>query len=272
MPAPARTAMLTDLQLSDSQYITAWSRFANNHPLGTVERLDGVTAIFAGVPMPFFNLLFPDAAFDTAAELTARLRSGMEWAATRNVPWLAALNCGWFANESQGRPEEVAAGLGLAPQIALKGMIADELEAVTRPAPELEYRPARDAETRRAMVEINWQAYGMPAGGGTMDLDTEAIWAKPSYGVVGYAGGKPVTCSATFLVDGCLYVGWVATLPEHQRKGYGDAVMRRSLDEAANDHGPRRSVLHATPAGFPVYEKMGYRTVCDYTLYAPKHD
>ena len=264
--------MPSDLQLSDSQYINAWSHFARNHPLGRVERLDGVTAIFAGVPMPFFNLLFPDAGFEAADVLAARLRSAMEWAAGRNVPWFAALNDGWFSSEGQGRPAEVAASLGLAPRIVLKGMMADNLAPPSRKAPELEYRSARDAETRRAMVEINWQAYGMPAGGGTMDLDGEAIWAKPAYGVVGYAKGKPVTCSAAFVVDGCFYVGWVATLPEYQRKGYGDAVMRRSLDEAAADHGPKRTVLHATPAGFPVYQRMGYRTVCAYTLYGPNHD
>jgi GNAT superfamily N-acetyltransferase len=264
--------MPTELQLSDSQYINAWSHFARNHPLGKVERLDGVTAVFAGVPMPFFNLLFPDAGFDTGDQLTSRLRSAMDWAGTRNVPGFAAVNSGWFTTEEQGRPEEIASGLGLAPQIVLKGMIADNLAPAARPAPELEYRPVVDAGTRRAMVEINWQAYGMPPGGGTMDLDAKAIWAKPAYGVVGCVDGKPVTCSATFLVDGCLYVGWVATLPESQRKGYGDAVMRRSLDEAAKDHGSGRTVLHATPAGFPVYEKMGYRTVCEYTLYGLKHD
>jgi GNAT superfamily N-acetyltransferase len=151
-------------------------------------------------------------------------------------------------------------------------MIADNLAPAARPAPELEYRPVVDAGTRRAMVEINWQAYGMPPGGGTMDLDAKAIWAKPAYGVVGCVDGKTVTCSATFLVDGCLYVGWVATLPAHQRKGYGEAVMRRSLDEAAKDHGSGKTVLHATPAGFPVYERMGYRTVCEYTLYGSTHD
>jgi GNAT superfamily N-acetyltransferase len=201
-----------------------------------------------------------------------RLRSAMQWASGRGVPWFAAFNSGWFSNERQGRPEEIAGELGLAPQIVLKGMIADELAPANRPAPELEYRPAVDAETRRAMVEINWQAYGMPPGGGTMGLDAEAIWTKPAYGVVGYVDGKPISCSATFLVDGCRYVGWVATLPEHQRKGYGEAVMRRSLDEVAKDHGSGRTVLHATPAGFPVYERMGYRTVCEYTLYGSKHD
>ncbi len=134
--------MPTDLQLSDSQYINAWSHFARNHPLGTVEPLDGVTAIFAGVPMPFFNLLFPDAGFDSADQLTSRLRSAMDWAGRRNVPWFAAINSGWFKTEEQGRPEAITAGLGLAPRIVLKGMIADSLAPAPRPAPELEYRPA----------------------------------------------------------------------------------------------------------------------------------
>ncbi len=121
------------------------------------------------------------------------------------------------------------------------------------------------------MGTLNAMAYGMPVESDRGGDFNEAIFGPEAYGVVGRLEGKPVTCGATFVVDERLYVGYVATLPEHQRRGYAEAVMRRSLEEAARERGWRRSVLHATEAGRPVYAKMGHRGVEQYTLYARTH-
>lgn len=76
-------------------------------------------------------------------------------------------------------------------------------------------------------------------------------------------GGEAVSCTGVMMVDGCRYVGFVATLPGHQRKGYADAVMRRALEVAAERHGEAETVLHATAAGRPVYERMGYEVISE---------
>ena len=86
---------------------------------------------------------------------------------------------------------------------------------------------------------------------------------------MGYLGGQPVCCAATFLVEGVRYVGYVATAAEHRRKGYGEVVMRKSLDDALEATGARRTVLHATELGQPVYEAMGYHAVTPFSFYTP---
>jgi hypothetical protein len=46
--------------------------------------------------------------------------------------------------------------------------------------------------------------------------------------------------------------------------------MRRALAAAAAAHGPTPTVLHATAAGRPVYERMGYRTISNHTVFMEK--
>jgi predicted acetyltransferase len=72
------------------------------------------------------------------------------------------------------------------------------------------------------------------------------------------------------MVDGYRYVALVATDPAHQRRGYADATMRRALEVAAEQHGGAPSFLHATEAGRPVYERMGYAAVTTHTIFIEK--
>ncbi len=43
--------------------------------------------------------------------------------------------------------------------------------------------------------------------------------------------------------------------------------MRHALDVAATTYGELPTVLHATDAGRPVYERMGYASISTHTLY-----
>ena len=72
------------------------------------------------------------------------------------------------------------------------------------------------------------------------------------------------------MVDGIRYVALVATNPDHQRRGYAEAAMRRALEMAAAVHSDALTVLHATEAGRPIYERMGYRPIARHTLYMEK--
>jgi predicted acetyltransferase len=64
-----------------------------------------------------------------------------------------------------------------------------------------------------------------------------------------------------------LFLALVATLPGKQRKGYAEATVRKALYEGYPATGLKRTVLHASDAGFPVYERLGYRAVANIRLY-----
>jgi predicted acetyltransferase len=84
------------------------------------------------------------------------------------------------------------------------------------------------------------------------------MFERGAYGAIARVDGEPVS-TATVLFDAdCLNVVCVATLAHHRRRGCAEAVMRHVLEEGARRTGATRTVLHATPDGFPVYRRMGY--------------
>ena len=81
--------------------------------------------------------------------------------------------------------------------------------------------------------------------------------------------GTPVACAATVEAQGRLFVILVATDPDRQRRGYGEAVTRKALFEGARATGLTRATLHATVAGAPVYPRIGFEPNSPMRFYAP---
>ena len=116
-----------------------------------------------------------------------------------------------------------------------------------------------------AVFDINSKAYEMDLGPAKSVLGA-AFW-RDQVPVLGSIGGAPVSTASVLIVDGYRYVALVATDPAHRRRGYADVVMRHALEVAAAAHGALPTVLHATDAGRPVYERMGYTPISTHTLY-----
>ena len=89
-------------------------------------------------------------------------------------------------------------------------------------------------------------------------MKEHTLWRKHAYGFVAYEGDKPVSTATGIVNEGCIFLFLVATLPEVRRRGYGEAVVRHALQTAHGATGIRRTVLHATEAGYPVYVRLGY--------------
>jgi GNAT superfamily N-acetyltransferase len=66
--------------------------------------------------------------------------------------------------------------------------------------------------------------------------------------------------------DGWAGIWTMATSPRHQRQGAGRAVLLAAMRRAW-EAGARRYYLMATPAGKPLYENVGFRTVEEFPLY-----
>ena len=74
-----------------------------------------------------------------------------------------------------------------------------------------------------------------------------------------YEGSRSVACAGACGVDGCLFLVLVATNPNRQRRGFGEAVTREALYEAIQSTGIERVCLQTTAAGKPVYERISLR-------------
>ena len=155
---------------------------------------------------------------------------------------------------------------GLQYVMPMFGMAADTLRDPERPLPALD-SAVTTAALRDVVGDVNAAGYAMPPELFRPVTAQPELW-KDMIGVVGVADGTPVATASVALVDEIAYVALVATAPDRQRKGYAEAVMRRALVESGEAWGPRRTVLHATPAGQPVYRRMGYADTARFDAFA----
>lgn len=139
------------------------------------------------------------------------------------------------------------------------GMAADLLPIPEPAHPDLTFVRVTSDEHLRAYADLNSRAYGFPLEDGRDGLDGSRLWKNEVHAYVAMRGDVPVACAATVEAEGRLFVVLVATDPQWQRRGYGEAVTRKALHEGARATGLTRATLHATVAGAPVYPRIGFQ-------------
>ena len=160
---------------------------------------------------------------------------------------------------SQARQElfSRATEAGLELSFSGTGMAAD-LTIPEPQHPELEFRRVETDEELVTYGEINRLAYGMRPEAGEDALAKSEFWRRKAFAYIGYRDGRPVTCAATIGGDNTIFLALVATVPGQMRRGYGQAVSRKAIYEGIKQTGHQRVGLHATAAGRPVYERIGF--------------
>jgi GNAT superfamily N-acetyltransferase len=244
--------------------IEAWKLMVGRLPGAAIEHAKGVATMFANVPLPFLNLSMPDCPLPNAEDLRGALAVVGERAKSCEHGSLLAL-CEPFAPTEW---EQVALEEGFAMALNMTGMAADHLLPPRRALPELAFRRVADETTARDLAMINAQAYGIPADLFECMCNLH-LWHADSFGYVGYASEKAVTSAAAFPVCGTMYIALVATVPEVHGKGYAEAVMRHTIEQAGGAMGPARMTLHASDMGRPVYRAMGFESGARVMLLAP---
>jgi len=258
---------MTELEESNRQFIASWQLFARRSARGEVLEVDGVAVAFSRVAMPLMNMMFLSSPVADVADLRRRVDAAVAYGRASGHMWMLTVCDEWLPPAARTAAPALLAAAGLAPSSVATGMVADELAAPRRPIPDVAIRPVDTGERRTHVADLNTAAYGMPAEWGREALDREQLFTDGIWGDVAYLGAEPVSTSTTALVDGRLYVMMVATAAGHRNRGYAEAAMRSSLARAAQASGARRTVLHASDAGAPLYAQMGYRTTGRFTMY-----
>ena len=255
------------IDLGINQFVDAWRLMCSGASGYTGGEADGVQFIFSGVPIPFFNVAVVTDRQVSADALKQAAGRTTIWSAGKKVPWLLVVTHETL--ESGVDAAAVVDGCGFAPLMPLTGMIAEGVAPPTNVPAELELIRPRDDEGCGAILDVNGLAYGMDLAAGKSLMGTAAFWAG-HFPVVGLVAGKPAVAAVVMMVEGYRYVALVATDPGHQRRGYGEAAMRRALELSAVAYPDRPTVLHATEAGRPIYERMGYTPISTHTIFMAK--
>jgi ribosomal protein S18 acetylase RimI-like enzyme len=239
---------------------------AAHRPAGELREMEGVSIASAGVTFQMFNAAFLSAPVDSETAMDRRVAQAAVHFAARNQRWAYWICHGWLDNRTRRRLQSLLRKHNLYQAVELPGMLAGEVLPPARGLPDIEVRRVSSGPVKEAFCAIGSLCFNVPLIWFCEVFDSDSIW-NDFAAYVGYVNGEPVSTVATVIGGGAVGVYNVATVPNHRRAGYGEAVMRHALERARLQHGLSRSILQSTPQGFELYRRMGYRTVTSVAVF-----
>lgn len=236
---------------------------AMSAPEGELVRDGAVLLTFTGVPSALFNAAFLFEVGDRAPEV---IDAALAFLGDRGVPF------GLLISE---RREPLAAALtreaGFVAGVRLPGMVLEDFSALP---------PEHVAPIERVRSDFRYDDFTIVTCEGfeipehlAQTLFSPALMDTEGCEVyVGYVDGAPAVSGVLVRSDGVAGVYNIATRPQYRGRGLGEAmswhVVRRGLATGCDI-----AVLQASGAGLPIYERMGFRHLDDYTVFTlPERD
>lgn len=233
---------------------------ASQVPRSIVRREGGVATILTGLPVRVFNQVV---VAETSASPDA-IRAGVEVARERGDRFAVTLRRG---TDDRYRP--VVDGLGLVPLPTdpwMPGMALYPVPAVGRtmaPAGH-EIRRVSDAQGIADHREAAAAGFDMPIEW-LQAIVTEDLGRHPGAAIyVGYTDGEPVSTGIGIRTGRTLGIYNVSTVESARGRGYGAAMTMRLVEDGAVA-GCDVATLQASDMGKPIYERLGFRTVVEYS-------
>lgn len=263
------TTIDADAVESMHQLLTGWRTLVvDAEPSADVRDLPGVSVRWAESRFVFWNcvtLTDLGGGPELLADRLGRAAGIMREKARPGFLWVFEDLLAPHAREAL---PELAERAGLELAFSGTGMAGDILPVPEPQHPELTFVRVRTEEQLAAYADLNSRAYGFAIEDGRDGLAGSELWRTGVHAYLGVQGGIPVTAAAAMECDGRLFVVLVATAPESERQGFGEAVTRKAMREGAVATGLTRATLHATAAGAPVYPRIGFEPNSPIRFYA----
>lgn len=240
------------------QFIAIWKLIGKPFPQADSTDRPGLAVSWPDTAFPFYNALFLANQMTDAYALERHVEEAAAYMRVRAYGGLFVLcldNLGESAKENR---DTILSEAGFTQAIPMTGMAGDILPMESPGHPDLRFIRISDDVTIRTFAELNCVSYGIPIETSLSLVKEHTLWNEHAYGFIAYKGDKPVSTATAIINEGCLFLFLVATAPDSQRKGYGEATVRHALQAAHEATSIRRTVLHATEAGYPLYLRLGY--------------
>jgi GNAT superfamily N-acetyltransferase len=175
----------------------------------------------------------------------------------QNLPFLAMI----FPEAGESL-DAIAAELGLVHAVNFPIMVRDDQPLVESGNPDVEVVRASTAEHAEGMARVMASAYSMPIET-VRNCFPPSFFETPGADVFVARLGGDIIGSVTLTYHGDTCGIWaMGTNSDRQHAGIGKRLLSSAMLKA-RESGLRRFFLGATPAGFRLYEQLGYRTVCE---------
>jgi ribosomal protein S18 acetylase RimI-like enzyme len=233
-----------------------------------IRDLPGVSLIFCGLNYAAFNAALQARPIEgDMQELSRLINVSAEQFDARSLRWTYWLCEDFLKQPLRREAPRVFKRHGLRHLTEAPGMYADRLAPTTRDLPALDVLPVGDEATRSAFASVMSTAFEIPHSVSSSVYGAERAWRGTFQGYIGYSNGRAVTTAAAVITGDVIGLYSVATLPQHRRLGFAEAIMRHVIQQAQLTRGVSRTVLQATSSGFSLYEAMGYRTVTSFNVF-----
>ena len=230
--------------------------------VGPVEVADDprMLRVWTGVPAPLFNAVLridvPDDELETAIDEAAA------WFRARRGPW------SWYVGPASN-PARLASTLerrGFARATDPPGMAADlgDLD-VLAPGAAVDVVRVTDRPTLKAWFDVFAPSFDLsrPAARAFHDLLIAAGFdaSAPMHHLVAFEGRTPVATASVVPAAGVGGIYNVATRADRRGRGVGRSITLAAMHDVAA-MGFDTAILWSTPAGMPVYRRLGFVEHC----------
>jgi len=211
----------------------------------------GLQLALSNEPIADMNMLVVGAAADPE-QFRTMARSCLD----RRLPFLVVIFPG-----AGGAFDDVATELGLVYAVDFPFMVRADKSIEPAGNPDVEIVRAAGSADAEASADVLVSAYSMTRDSVLRALPASMFESTGADVYIARIAGDPVgSVTLTYHGDTC-GIWAMGTKTERQRGGIGLRLLSTAMAQA-RDQGTRRFFLGATPAGYRLYERLGFETIC----------
>ena len=267
---PAETSMPEHLRrIAHAALSLSESAFLKHYRHGRFRVWNGVAMTGSELPGPGFNFA---ACLDPTPPLDEFLPVAREFFAHAEQGWgvLVEGDAGHSIEaEVKARGWVVAEDEPAFVLLSLPSPVGGEGSGVRGgPATGLVIRQVQSEPDRKTFQLIAMTAFETTAEFAELIMPNLGFVTDPAmYWAIGEANGEPVSVGGFYVSGPTAVICCLATLPGHRGQRYGASLTRHLFDEAVA-RGCRHAALRSGPKSVPLYERLGFRYVCQHRTYA----
>ncbi len=211
----------------------------------------GLQLALSNEPVADMNMLIVGAGADHG-----HFRNMLSTCLDRDIPFLVMI-----FPEAGKAYDDIAAEMGLVYAVDFPIMVRDDLPLEPSGNSEVDVVRAHGTEDADASADVTVSAYSMPKDSVLRALPASFFETTGADVYVARINGDPAgSVTLTYHGDTC-GIWAMGTDTARQRGGIGRRLLSTAMVQARSG-GIRRFFLGATPAGFRLYQGLGFETVC----------